>query len=199
MFLVAFFFFFQFKQLQGVVTMALNHLYLYSQTSFNGPSEKRTTTIQRTNTKLRMDFLYIRSLWDADLPSSGQRTEQNSHYCYTIQKVLHLMDIQWHILKFTTVQTILKNQQVLSRVHRGSRWSAFITRSLVTCSQTFTNQTTTNREGILSHTTISIWKRTKSLNISQGQKPKFTRIVCKLWTWSLQRVNKCSRFTSSLA
>ncbi len=21
--------------------------------------------------------------------------------------------------------------------------------------------------------------------------------VCKLWTWSLQRVNKCSRFTSS--
>ncbi len=33
--------------------------------------------------------------------------------------------------------------------------------------------------------------------LTQGQKPKFTRIVCKLWTWSLQRVNKCSRFTSS--
>ncbi len=83
---------------------------------------------------------FCRSFRDADLPSSGQRTEQNSHYCYTIQKVFHLMDIHWHISKFTTGQTILMNQQVLSRVHRGGRWSVFLTRSPVTRSQTFTNR-----------------------------------------------------------
>ncbi len=37
------------------------------------------------------------------IPSSGQRTEQNSHYCYTIPKVLHLwtfIDTYQNLLQF---------------------------------------------------------------------------------------------------
>ncbi len=47
------------------------------------------------------------------------------------------MDNQGHVSKSTIIQTVLMNQQVLPSVHRGDRWTVFLSRSLVSGSQTF--------------------------------------------------------------